>query len=132
MLPTMYVDGERVLVDARYRRGRDVLVGDVVSVGNPIGEEFGVIKRVVGLPGDFVLVGTPERSDLMVQVPAGHCFLAGDNQAFSRDSRHYGPIPMALIQGKVTFRLLPWSRRGWIANTLRPVEEEDITKSTVT
>jgi signal peptidase I len=35
---------------------------------NPIiiGED--AIKRVVGLPGDFVLMNTPEQSEVMVQV----------------------------------------------------------------
>lgn len=45
----------------------------------------------------------------------------GDNLTVSRDSRHFGPLPLALIQGKVVVKVLPWAERGWIANSLQPV-----------
>jgi inner membrane protease subunit 1 len=56
------------------------------------------------------------------QVPKGHCWVVGDNMPYSRDSRHFGPLPMALIKGKVIAKVFPWSERGWIANGLNPVE----------
>ena len=58
------------------------------------------------------------------QVPDGHCWLLGDNLPESRDSRTYGPLPLALIQGKVTARVWPLSEIGWMRNALqRPAEE---------
>jgi len=33
----------------------------------------------------------------------------GDNSLNSADSRHYGPVPAALIVGKVFFRIWPFS-----------------------
>lgn len=60
------------------------------------------------------------------QVPQGHCFLAGDNQAASNDSRLYGPIPLALVTGKVSYRIGPFSRMGSLENTLKPVDEADL------
>jgi inner membrane protease subunit 1 len=52
------------------------------------------------------------------QVPEGHCWVIGDNMAASRDSRHFGPMPMALIQGKAFARVFPWSERKWLENPL--------------
>lgn len=44
----------------------------------------------------------------MAQVPPGHVWLIGDNLPASRDSRLYGPVPMALIDGKVIARTGAW------------------------
>lgn len=35
------------------------------------------------------------------QVPPGHVWLTGDNLILSRDSREYGPVPLALVKGRV-------------------------------
>ena len=56
-------------------------------------------------------------------MPDGHCWLLGDNLPDSRDSRVYGPVPLALIKGKVIARLWPWSDIGWIENNLQRPEE---------
>ena len=42
-------------------------------------------------------------------VPSGHLWLEGDNPLCSIDSRHYGPIPVTHVRGRVTARLFPWS-----------------------
>ena len=34
----------------------------------------------------------------------------------SLDSRHWGPLPMALIKGKVIAKMFPWNERKWIEN----------------
>jgi hypothetical protein len=47
----------------------------------------------------------------MVQVPEGHAWVLGDNLSGSRDSRIYGPIPLALVMGKVVAKIEwngPW------------------------
>lgn len=58
------------------------------------------------------------------QVPEGHCWIIGDNLGASRDSRFYGPLPLAMIKGKVIARVWPLSRRGWFENTLKRPEEK--------
>jgi hypothetical protein len=74
------------------------------------------------MPGDFVCEG----GERMVQVPRGHCWLAGDNVGFSRDSRHYGPVPLGLVMGKVVWRVWPRERWGALKNTMEEVDERDV------
>ena len=38
------------------------------------------------------------------QVPKGHVWLQGDNATNSTDSRNYGPVPVALIRGRVILK----------------------------
>lgn len=38
----------------------------------------------------------------------------------SRDSRFYGPVPLALVRGKVVGRL--WPEPRWFENAVVPVE----------
>jgi len=50
-------------------------------------------------------------------VPEHHCFVIGDNRNLSRDSRHFGPIPLATIKGRPDYLYWPakdWSRLGRI------------------
>lgn len=127
------------------RRG-DVLVatavrsapsrGDIVVFREP-GQNISVVKRVIGIPGDHVLVR--ERSvflngQLLVEpyadargvstpladlVPPRHFWLMGDNRADSRDSRTMGPVAMARIESRV--RLVLFSRQGDVNRFLRRV-----------
>ena len=69
MLPTLGATGDWVYISRLSRRGKDVCVGDMVAVKHPMFPGTGAIKRVVGLPGDFVLRDTPgSPSDVMIQV----------------------------------------------------------------
>ncbi len=48
-------------------------------------------------------------------VPKHHCFVLGDNRSLSRDSRHFGPIPLSTIKGRADYLYWPakdWSRFG--------------------
>lgn len=40
-----------------------------------------------------------------VQVPEGHIWLQGDNDLNSTDSRHYGPVPYALVEGRAFLKV---------------------------
>lgn len=68
MLPTLEVVGDWVLVSKTYRRGRGVAVGDLVSFDSVVEPGQQVIKRVLGLQGDYVLRDTPGTNDKMIQV----------------------------------------------------------------
>eukprot|EP00547_Thalassionema_nitzschioides_P015312 CAMPEP_0194232974 /NCGR_PEP_ID=MMETSP0158-20130606/1123_1 /TAXON_ID=33649 /ORGANISM="Thalassionema nitzschioides, Strain L26-B" /LENGTH=216 /DNA_ID=CAMNT_0038965805 /DNA_START=263 /DNA_END=913 /DNA_ORIENTATION=+ len=119
-----------------------VSVGDVVVVQHP--DRKGTIcKRVLGLPGDTIVRPPPamrrrrrRRDDYdnrkFLVIPDGHIWIEGDNSMNSSDSRNYGPIPAAMIVGRVLFRV--WPLRG---NALmqrgacpRPGEGEPFTGST--
>ena len=68
MLPTFNVSGDWLLISKLYARGKDVKVGDVVSFRHPWYPSTGAVKRVVGLPGDFVLRDSPDSgSSAMLQ-----------------------------------------------------------------
>jgi inner membrane protease subunit 1 len=122
MLPTLHVSHDHVLIDARYRRGRDIAVGDVVEFKHPVVPGEGVIKRVVGMPGDFVCIEGAE----MLQVPEGHCWVEGDNKSWSRDSRTYGPLPMGLIKGRVVARVWPLAEMKWIGRGLEKIKDGEV------
>jgi len=111
MLPTFSIYGDVALISKFSRRGAGVAVGDIVSFQHPMNRAERAVKRIVGMPGDFVMRDTPGKDGegWMVQVPEGHCWVTGDNLEWSRDSRMFGPLPLALIRGKVLAKITP----GW-------------------
>lgn len=69
MLPTFAVAGETLVVDKSFRRGRGVRVGDCVDFRIPVDPVDIAVKRIMGLPGDYVLVNTPgSGNSAMMQV----------------------------------------------------------------
>ncbi|KAK6905642.1 signal peptidase I [Kwoniella mangroviensis CBS 8886] len=69
------------------------------------------------------LMSKPKRNGegQWVKVPKGHVWLVGDNLSNSTDSRKYGPVPIAMIKGKVLARVYP--NPAWIENNLRQIDE---------
>ena len=143
MYPTLPVQVSQEFVNLRYKNGRCIRVGDLISFQSPLFPGSLSGKRVIGMPGDFVVVDEPNAATVggvvapwevdetlglraedleagrpeprMVQVPEGHVWVAGDNMAFSRDSRFHGPVAMGLIKGKIVASrtsLLSWSFFG--------------------
>ena len=54
-----------------------------------------------------------------ITVPEHHCFVLGDNRNLTRDSRHFGPVPLTTIKGRADYLYCPakdWSRFGRIKN----------------
>lgn len=70
MLPTFTVDGDWLAVDMTARLGRRVRVGDLVLYKIPLDAHMIGVKRIVGMPGDYVGLGTPGETgeDQMIQV----------------------------------------------------------------
>ncbi|XP_029901576.1 mitochondrial inner membrane protease subunit 1 [Myripristis murdjan] len=82
--------------------------GDIVIAKSPFDPHMNICKRVIGLEGDKICTSGP--SDLFkthTYVPKGHVWLEGDNLRNSTDSRSYGPVPYALIRGRVCLKLWP-------------------------
>ncbi|CAN0095336.1 unnamed protein product [Ascophyllum nodosum] len=69
-----------------------------------------MVKRLIAVGGDWVRpLGS--RHDVL-RVPQGCCWVEGDNPRVSGDSNQFGPIPLALIEAKVTHVLWPPRRIG--------------------
>lgn len=110
MLPTMEVQGELVLENrfiGRFYPER-LTRGDLVTFVSPLDPQRAVCKRILGLPGDIVCVdptGEIAPSSEHVVIPKGHIWVGGDNAAWSRDSRDYGPVSIALVRGKLVAKV---------------------------
>eukprot|EP00258_Populus_trichocarpa_P043200 XP_024459219.1 mitochondrial inner membrane protease subunit 1 isoform X4 [Populus trichocarpa] len=115
MLPTLNLTGDVLLVEHVSHRFQKVGPGDVVLVRSPLDPTKMVTKRIVGMEGDQInFLPDPSITDICrtVMVPKGHIWIQGDNMYASCDSRHYGPVPYGLVQGKLFFRVWPPSSFG--------------------
>jgi signal peptidase I len=123
MVPTLEV-GDRVFVNKFIYRFHEPERHDIIvfksSEGSTEAGQEDLIKRVVGLPGDEILVqdgvllvnGEPQEEPYVnqqspdtssfgpVTVPEGEVFVMGDNRANSLDSRYIGPVPFENIEGE--------------------------------
>ncbi|KAJ2771457.1 hypothetical protein IWQ56_001774 [Coemansia nantahalensis] len=110
MLPTLNLAGDTVLVERLPGWRRRVQVGDLVVFISPANPARRAIKRVLGGPGDTLCVDPTKDKLAFVQVPRGHVWLQGDNYSNSTDSRTHGPIPQALLRGRVLACVWPSPR----------------------
>lgn len=63
MYPTINFRGEWLLVSKLHKHGKGVEVGDLVMFKNPLFRGRTATKRVLGMPGDFVLKDAPSSGD---------------------------------------------------------------------
>ncbi|KAG7394287.1 Mitochondrial inner membrane protease subunit 2 [Phytophthora boehmeriae] len=106
---------DRVLLDKfsvqmrhRFRRG------DVVVLESPEAVGQFLIKRLVAVEGDLVT----DRSGKHRMIPAGKCWVEGDNPTFSDDSESFGPVPLALIDSRVVAVVWPPSHMKLVRSEL--------------
>lgn len=106
MLPTL-APGDQVLVNRFLYSGasfgllprRPVARGDVVLFRPPFDPRQKFVKRCVGLGGDWEGGGV---------LPPGSLWMEGDAREGSLDSRRFGAVPEAALEGRVLAVL--WSR----------------------
>lgn len=135
-----FSDGEYILTDKISYRFSKPNRGDVVVFKSPQNKEIDFIKRIIGLPNDTIMVnggyvfvnetkldesaylpsdyitnpGTFLRDGKAVTVPAGNCFVLGDNRNHSSDSREWGFVPESDIIGKAWLRYWPIKNFGLV------------------
>lgn len=113
MEPTIDANGEIVLIDRLTRIFGWFKHGDVIIAKSPYDPNTLVCKRLVGIEGDVIHVPSCDTfKERLVTIPNGHVWLQGDNLKTSRDSREYGPVPYALLQGRAAFKIWPLNRAG--------------------
>lgn len=97
-------------------RRSDILRGDVISFISPRNPDHIIVKRVIGISGDTV---QPSKSDSVLKVPEGHCWVEGDHVGHSMDSHYFGPVSLGLVTAKATAIVWPPSRWQRIKPELR-------------
>jgi signal peptidase I len=125
MSPTL-LPGDVVITSRAALAVGELERNDLVTFSSPQDGER-ALKRVVGLPGDRVVIKDAvlhvddrpveepwvdhERIDAYYSetyvVPEGSVLVLGDNRANSTDSRDYGPVDADDVTGRVLVRLWP-------------------------
>lgn len=143
MVPN-FVNGEYLLTDKlSYQLGKpqrgDVIVFKAPATEPCAADECEYIKRIMGVPGDRVMVkgggvyvnekmvdqtflpsdyvtepGTILKEGIMIVVPENEYLPFGDNRSHSRDGREFGPIPRGNIVGKAFFKYWPMADIGLV------------------
>jgi len=140
MVPT-FISGDYIFTSKITYKLRPIQRGDIVVFKEPRRHEIEYIKRVIGLPGDQIMV----RSNIVylnnlplkeayinhatplipngfliegvpITVPQNFVFVMGDNREVSSDSREFGPVQMSSIVGQVFYRYYPFNKIGGFNN----------------
>lgn len=134
MYPTFH-DKEFILTDKISYRAHEPQRGDVVVFHAPEPFTSDFIKRIIGLPGETIMVKggktyingkilpepylpagletvekTTLREGVPYQIPGGRYMVFGDNRNFSSDSREWGSITRKSIVGKAWITYWPLDR----------------------
>jgi signal peptidase I len=136
MHPT-FLDKEYILTNIIILRFSRPKQGDVVVFKSPNDSEKDYIKRVLGVPGDNVMVkngdvyinqnaylprslktyaGAFLKEGVSVTVPPDSYFVMGDNRQGSSDSREWGFVPFKSIIGESLFVYWPLNKMGIVKN----------------
>eukprot|EP00050_Salpingoeca_kvevrii_P012590 m.23706 g.23706 ORF g.23706 m.23706 type:complete len:160 (-) comp4162_c0_seq1:77-556(-) len=114
MLPTINSKGDIVIEDCISKRLGLIKRGDIVVARSPRNPKILVAKRVTAVAGDEVTINPKSAHPVKKKIPKDHVWLQGDNVDNSRDSRAYGPVPMALVNSRIALRVWPPSQAGFL------------------
>ncbi|KAG2447030.1 hypothetical protein HYH02_008182 [Chlamydomonas schloesseri] len=123
MFPTFGGRGDFVIAEAVTPIWGQLQQGDVVICTRPVDPAESIIKRVVAMEGEEVVL-YPDREHhevRRIKVPPGHVWIQGDNLTHSLDSRQYGPVPLAMVRGRVLLQV--WPRLQWVDNSMDAVRK---------
>ncbi len=141
MYPNFH-DGEHIITNIVALRLGNPKLGDVVVFSAPPDPEKDFIKRVIGVPGDKIMLregdvylngsrlnesphlsskvktypGAFLRENEEVTVPADEYFVLGDNREESSDSREWGFVPRKNIIGESFLIYLPLNEIAIVKN----------------
>src|SRR5213594_2715807 len=129
--------------------------GDIVILRPPTNNSTDFIKRIIGLPGERILIRSgvvyinghrldepylpeagvsetnwPDNSSGRV-MGADEYFVMGDNRNKSQDSRFFGPITRDRIDGKAWFRIWPLDHFGNIYTQVPVLETGSVVVGSV-
>lgn len=142
MFPNFH-DKEYILVDKWTYRTDKPQRGEVIVFRAPPSPDDFYIKRILGLPGERVVVKSNSIRIFNDEFPDGFTvnelayldesvitagnidrvleedeyFVAGDNREHSSDSRAFGPVMRGAFSGVAWLRLWPLDRIGFISRT---------------
>ncbi len=124
-------EADYLIVDQLSYRFRDPERGEVVVFYYPQDPQKRHIKRVIGLPGEEVVIGEEKITIIdkgetfvldeeylplprtlgeeRILLEDDHYFVMGDNRSASFDSRNWGSLPKEKIIGRVFFQISPFS-----------------------
>jgi len=121
-----FSSGDYLLVDETTYRFREPERGEVIVFKNPNNTSEFYIKRIIGLPGEEVVISDSEINidgkdineiylganvdfdgQYIFQLDDDEYFVMGDNRQQSFDSRNWGPLGENLIIGIVRLRFWP-------------------------
>jgi len=134
MDPT-FADKQYLVVDEITYRFSEPKRGDVIIFKFPLETSKYFIKRIIGLPGERVVVEGPKTTIFNTEYPEGivlpesfvvypstktadvtlkddEYFTMGDNRDKSLDSRYWGPMPKEDMVGRAILRLFPLTKIG--------------------
>jgi signal peptidase I len=138
MEPSLH-NGELVVVNRLAYRWSGPERGDIVVFHFPLDPDRRFIKRVIGLPGEHVVINdgqvtvdgvrldepyiaaAPRYSGEWAIQP-GQVFVLGDNRNNSSDSQAWGPVPLDQMIGKAWLVYWPPPEAGLIPHTSQLVE----------
>jgi signal peptidase I len=133
MLPLLK-NHERIVVNKIAYHVESIQRGDIIVFRYPLDPAESFIKRVIGLPGDWVNIKDGQvyvngkrlsepyvlpayldnESYSPVHVAPNHYYVLGDHRDFSNDSRKWGTVARKNIYGKAVFAYWPLSDMGSI------------------
>lgn len=124
-----FIDGQYYFVSKNAYAKTSPKRGDVIVYKYPANSDLEYIKRIIGIPGDTILLhngkiylngtvfnensylpagintysGAFLKEDKLITVPSNDYFVLGDNRLHSSDSRDFGLLSKQDIIGKISF-----------------------------
>jgi signal peptidase I len=145
MFPT-FQDGQYLIVDELSYHFREPARGDVIVFKPPMNLKTYYIKRIIGLPGETVIINganiiikneahpqgfiltqpyieTPSDDKIEKTLGPDEYYVLGDNRTASSDSRYWGTLPRKDITGRAFLRLFPFTQISYLPGEYHQIEQ---------